>query len=263
MYVGEAPPPEDGDSPDEKETQWFRLGLKRLGDAIPPQAPPVSTIARDLRFRLGQNFPSKGWFSASGLLLTLAAVSVPLIVIGVLRATRNSGGGETAGIDSWLRLPARESGAIPPAETSAPAEDFKKAAPAPGDSAPYWTKYFHVSASDLNAFHPQSETELLDLVRQLPGPTAFGLTDVARRLSLSKKQQRMIQKLIDAMADVLQKLELDEELHGADRYQINKLRDKLFDDYLHRVLELLTPEQRAEWNVLHDNPAAGQPASTM
>ena len=264
MYVGEAPPPEESDSPDAEPTHWFRLGLQRLGEAIPPEAPSTSTFAGDLRFRLRQSFPSKGLFSSSGVLLALAVLIVPLVLIGVLRYTRSSGvGSKATSSNARAPLPVRESGAIPPADNTSSAEVFKKAAPAPGGVAPFPRNISAVPTSELNAFHPQTELELRNLVRQLPGPTAFGLTDVVRRLRLSNRQQELIQKLIDAMADVLQKLELDEELHGADRYQINELRDKLFDDYLRRALELLTPEQRAEWEQLHDMPAANDSKKHM
>ncbi|MBU4271045.1 MAG: hypothetical protein KKA28_04170 [Planctomycetes bacterium] len=81
---------------------------------------------------------------------------------------------------------------------------------------------------------------------------------VVRRLRLTEKQQGLIQQLIDAMAETMRKLDLDLRLRGAERRQINQLRDKLFDDYLRRALDLLTPEQQAEWKKLHDEPTAKQ-----
>ena len=104
----------------------------------------------------------------------------------------------------------------------------------------------------------KSEGDWCNLVRRLPGPTALALPEVVRRLRLTEKQQGLIQQLIDAMVEATRKLDLDPLLRGAERRQIKQLRDKLFDDFLRRALDLLTPEQQAEWKKLHDEPAAKQ-----
>lgn len=118
-FAVEVPPPEDCDVVESKEpTEWFRLGLQRLGDAVPLDEPSVSPFAEDLRFRLRQLSPANGWMSTYGVLLALAAMSVPLGLAGMLLYARHSEDGNAVSVnDPWASFSERESSdSRPPAE---------------------------------------------------------------------------------------------------------------------------------------------------
>ena len=269
----ETPPPEDCEVVDsEKPTEWFRLGLQRLGDAVPLDEPSVSPFAEDLRFRLRQLSPANGWMSAAGVLLALAAISVPLGLASMLLNVRRSEDGNTVSMnDPWASFSERKSsdGRLPAEgfggggfQTITPG--FDKNDSTFSDIARSLLDFSGNRTDEPNAFGAKSEGDLCNLVRRLPGSTALALPEVVRRLRLTEKQQELIQQLIDAMAEAIRKLDLDPRLRGVERRRIKQLRDKLLDDYLRRALDLLTPEQQAEWEKLHDEPTAKQsPASSL
>lgn len=266
MSVVEVPPPEDCDIVKSKEpTEWFRLGLQRLGDAVPLDGPSISPFADDFRFRLWQLSPSNGWMLASGVLLVLAAMSVPLGLAGMLLNSRRSEDGNAVSVneprasfseresnDGWL--PAEGFGG----GFQAVSPGFDKNDSAFGDIARSLLDFSGDRTGEPNAFGPKSEEDLCNLVRRLPGPTALALPEVVWRLRLTEKQQGLIQQLIDAMVEATRKLDLDPLLRGAERWKIKQLRDKLHDDFFSRAIDLLTPEQQTEWKNLHDEPTVKQ-----
>ncbi len=259
----EVPPPEDCDVVE--PTEWFRLGLQRLGDAVPLDEPSVSPFAEDFRFRLRQLSPSNGWMSASGVLLAIVAISVPLGLASMLLNARHSEDGDAVSVNEpRASFSERESSdSRPPAEGfgggfQPVSPGFDKNDSDFGDIARSLLDFSGDQTGEPNAFGLKSEGDLHNLVRRLPGPTAMALPEVVRRLRLTEKQHELIHQLIDAMVEATRKLDLDPLLRGAERRQIKQLRDKLHDDFFHRALDLLTPEQQAEWKNLHDGPPAKQ-----
>ena len=249
--IVEVPPPEDCEVVESEEpTEWFRLGLQRLGDVVPLEEPSVSLFVGDLCSLLRQLSPSNGWMMVSGFFLALATMSILLGLVGMLwYADRSEDGQAVSMSDPWASFSKRR-----------PERNPLPIIPLPNEGlAAHSQNDFSVGRTgEPNAFGPKAEGDLRNLVWRLPGPTALGLPEVVRRLRLTEKQQGQIQQLIDAMAENIRKLDLDPRLRGAERWQIKQLRDTLLDHYLRRALDLLTPEQQAEWKKLHDEPTAKQ-----
>ncbi|MBN1394956.1 MAG: hypothetical protein JW959_08030 [Pirellulales bacterium] len=247
---------EDVSSPENREDgdgeNLRRLGLQRLGDAVPEIGPWPSPFAWGFRRRLRQWFPSNQWLSLSGVLLMLGTLFVPLglaVMLWTARTVKNDDKISVA--DPWSSHSREEPGrgTLP---ISPPSSDE------PVDRPQSALSFLSGWGENPRETHVNSETELRKLVRWLPGPTSLGLPEVARRLKLSEEQQKTIRRIIDAMAAAMREIDLDPLLRGVERSRIGQLREKLFDDHLRQAVEVLTPEQQAEWKMLRDKPAVEQ-----
>jgi len=258
--AAEAPSPEEA-------SDCFRLGLQRLGEAAPSEEPTASPFTFELRNRLRQWSPPNGWMSLSGVWLALAAIIVPLGLMGGLwYASRSEVGAAVSWRDPWtsssegessggrtLTEPLPASGFGGGFQTASPSDDHRDFAF--GNVARSLLGSSANRTGEPDVFGPDAERNLRDLVRRLPGPTTLVLPEVVRRLRLTEKQQKLIRQLVDSMVEAHRRLDLDPLLRGAERREITRRRTELLDEYLRRALDVLTPEQRAEWKKIHDAPA--------
>ena len=70
---------------------WYRLGLRRLGEAAPPDRHTVSLVAGSVRYRLGQWCPSGGVWIAASVLFAIIVVAVPIGLMGMRYGSGPSG----------------------------------------------------------------------------------------------------------------------------------------------------------------------------
>lgn len=249
MYLAEASPPIgsrllETDVP----TQWFRLGLERVGDVLPLEEPTVSKFAWKFGLRKRDMPRSKGWFPATGIFLTFAVVAIPLGMIGLFWYSRQ----EKIDISTQWKDPWESWGGKNGAKPERlPASQPMLKVPTADERSPFDSPTEGFSAG--NHSNLNNETKVRNLIRRFPGPPALILPEVIKLLSLTDEQQERIRQLADTMAEDIRKLFRDPQLRG-DREAITDRRESLLEEYLRRALELLTPEQRVEWDKLHDQP---------
>ena len=227
MHVMEVEPPEgDAKNFEGEPRSWFRLGLLRERE-IPPDEPSVSVFVRNRSVGLQQWFPSHGLFGVSGLLLALAMIAVPLGLVAM----------------SWQ------------AEPSVPANNSGGtgfAADWPGFDR---RKFVFPSGGEaLQGPRAKGKERLGQPPNRLPGGAVLILPEVARHLRLTKDQQEKLRHLENATAEAMQKLRLNSSLQN-DAWQHNmKRREELLDQARRQARELLTEEQRAQWETLFAEP---------
>jgi hypothetical protein len=73
---------------------------------------------------------------------------------------------------------------------------------------------------------------------------------VIGRLRLSGAQQRQIRRIIDATTGALRQLDLEASREGVQRRDVAGLREELLDKSRRDALDVLTSEQRAQWDKL-------------
>lgn len=251
MYLAEASPPIGSRLSDtEVPTQWFRLGLSRIGDALPPEEPKAPALDWSFGLRTRDRPRPRSGFPVSGIFLTFAAVVLPLVLIGIFWHTRQEKNDAPVRVkDPW---------------TSWGNEKWSKP-DRPKNTNPFFNPLTGEESSPfdspgegfggVNAADSKNETRVQGLIRRLPGPTALVLPEVVKRLNLTDEQQERIRQLADTMAEEIQKLFRDPQLRGA-RGEIADHRETLHEEYLRRALDLLTPEQRTEFDKLHNQSAA-------
>ena len=250
MYLAEASPPigsrlTDTDVP----TQWFRLGLSRIGDALPPEEPKAPSFDWNFGLRKRDRPRTKGGFPRSGIFLTFAAVAMPLVLIGIFWHTRHEKSGATIRVkDPWASWGNKKWSKPDRPINNKPFSNL----PAGEERSPFDSPsegFGGVNAADSNR-----ETRVQGLIRRVPGPTVLVLPEVIDRLSLTDEQQELIRRLVDAMAEKIRDMADDPKSRG-DRETIASRRDAFYEEYRRRALEVLTPEQRGEWDKLHNQPA--------
>ena len=94
----------------------------------------------------------------------------------------------------------------------------------------------------------QAERQPAAAIPQVPEVHVFSLPEVHEYLRLSRSQRESIRQVLAMTADVLRRL--DERLGDADPEQRAQLRSALLEEARRRILEMLTPEQRARWDEL-------------
>jgi hypothetical protein len=111
---------------------------------------------------------------------------------------------------------------------------------------------------------PESADDLGDLIGRLTGAASRPLSDMAKGLHLSDRQQAEIHRIVSGTNAEMQGLDREVASKAVDPHQLAGRRDKLLDDCRRQTLDLLTPQQRAEWDKLLDQrqtPARTQPSA--
>jgi hypothetical protein len=85
-------------------------------------------------------------------------------------------------------------------------------------------------------------------VDALPGASPFALKEVAQELGLSESQREEIRRIIEASDQAIRQLSV--RWPNQTRQQHEQKRQILFDEARRRALQLLTNEQRAQWEAL-------------
>ena len=267
MYMAEAPTPLGSRLPEsDVPTQWFRLGLGRLGDALPEQEPMVSKFAKRFGLRKRDAADAKGWFPWPSFVLTCAAVVVPLCLIGLFWHSTHAKKTPAQWQNFWASWGGKKSAPreLPPALPTDPKAPFQPNAHSPRENAkpPAFLPEFKASlfgdrsyADALARYFDEQNSfaaagvNLNTLVRSLPGPTVLILPEVVKRLHLTDAQQAGIHDLIDAMVEDIRELNRDPQAYNH-RAEIANRRQEVHEAYLHRSLELLTSEQQTAWKKL-------------
>jgi hypothetical protein len=239
---------------------WFRLGLCRLGEASPPP-PPISVFAENLRCRLQQWCPSGGPSSVPVAFLVVAAVVVPLglgALIWHVGKTENVF--RQPGVNPWSKSASwydnlSAAGSPPPA------------VPRESGAGPGWADLDRIrpafgggdqSERPRNPAPNNGEKALRESVRRLSGTAALLLPTVAAKLQLTDQQRAAIRQIETATAAAVRQLSLDAGLQGASRRELAERRDELLAESQRKALELLTDQQRAEWQKLAAKPPADE-----
>lgn len=217
----EAPVATEPQAGDAESGPCFRLGLRRLGDTELPNQTGFSLLAGTLYFQLSQ-WKSLGTIQmiVCGALLAVIIVAIPFGMITFGRRIRIS---KTEGrLKPNIQITNTPSSADADPNHSAFIQD-------------------HVFAT------PSGHTSHSSLLH-LPGAAPFALPEVIDRLQLTADQQKQIKQLIEAATKALRKL--GRQLQGSQRQLISRRRAELLDLYYQKALDLLTEQQRAEWNIL-------------
>ena len=100
--------------------------------------------------------------------------------------------------------------------------------------------------------------KLRDIIRRMPGASAFLAPNVIQELGITDQQQKKIQNIVDATAEAMGKLR--EQLNDKSVQMQETINQELLDIARDSALKLLTPEQQARWQKLiaenpqHENP---------
>jgi len=272
LHIQEVPASRDGEEADANRlSPRFRLGLSRLGDALPPETPPVSVFAGSLHNRLGRWSNIQGGVPLFfGVLLALVTVCVPLVFLDASWLSKHW---EGTGTSSRITPKATRLSRDPVSKETLPAEDFnndgfktsphrldEKTFEPSNDGFPGFTSG-RGSQAYRSAARSVTTHRLHDTITRLPGATAFSLPEVARELKLTDDQREKIRQFVNATAEAMRRLDLDARLQGQQRQQITQRRGELLDEYRRRAVTLLTPKQRARWEeLIAEPPAEKQPS---
>jgi hypothetical protein len=228
-------PPEDADK-GAGAGIGFRLGLHRMGEVTAPDRFDFS------RF-VAKFFPgSRQWSVPSGIPAVVGLLFAVIIMVFSYGIVRSPWRPWNDGTTQW------HSTAAPTAPRSEPASTQRGSSPS-GPSKEQGTSY-------------AVKLKSLETVLKLPGADALTLPDVVKHLELTAEQQQSIRELITATAQAVRKLDLTTP--GRQRQEILNQRTQLLDQTRRMAFELLTKEQREEWEkLIHPETATksspGQP----
>jgi hypothetical protein len=243
VNIVRARPPKDiVTTPAAKQNPWVRLGLSRLGESGVPDPPRISLFARSLRFRLSTWCPSGGngkWAIVGLLFAFFAIVMLSGLMWGLMGMSRRPGQAQVAQLPPWSDRLIRWVAPGRPQPSPAP----PVASPPPADTPPV--------SRETTAFSPLNEQELHNLVRRLPGAATLAIPGVIQKLQLTDTQQKRIDQLIEATAQAMR--DLNARLQGRQRHEISRRQMELLDDAQRKALQVLTEEQRAQWEALIAN----------
>ena len=214
VRVVEAEPPDGNDAQHSEDGpgSWFRLGLLRLHE-IPPDQPSVSVFVSNRYFGLQSWYPSGSLLTATGLLLVLAMLAIPLGLVAMVWHDGQPMPGTTL-----AALKARRTGG---ASARTIRDPQRRAGPARGKETAWQSP--HLIAGDRG---PDCAGEL----PALPAPT--------------RDQQQQLRHLQNATAEALRKLSLDWVAHSKWRQNVER-RTELVRPVRGEARKLLTEEQRA------------------
>ncbi len=248
VHVAEVDPTEDDGIAAGEQNSWFRLGLSRLGEAALPDQPAVSLLAGSLRFHLGQWYPSGGMLTILGVLLAVVAVAAPVALMNMHWHAGPSG-------VAWLLQWSNRSIVASKARHSAPLPGLARPAAddSPFSSGPAFDDGNSVFDPDSGQVRKSRQSSLSsqgphDSIRLLPGAAAMALPEIVEQLQLTTDQQEQIRQLIEATSQAMRNL--DAQLQGRQRQQISEFRTQLLDESRRKALELLTGQQRVQWEKL-------------
>jgi hypothetical protein len=176
-----------------------------------------------LNVQLGQWSPSG---TAFVVLLAIAIASVPLVLMGMnWRADPNE--------NAYVPMPPF-SGTPLNSNPGGPTENPRSAGR---------------PESDLAADFQQA---LKSAVGQISDLALLAKPYAIRELQLTGGQQNQLRRLIDATSQAMR--DLDAQLRGPKRQGVSELRTKVIDEANRTALELLTDQQRAQWEQMTAKP---------
>lgn len=250
VHIQEINPTTKGktDPQDTEPGHRFRLGLRRLGNAELPDQSAISRLADALRFRPGQR-QSSGTMSMIifGVLLAVVAVAVPLGIISTgwrIRLPKNPQPLKQNVQKNDSAAKSKSPSGTPPPH----------AAPSPVDAGANRSAFGNDHAFGPNGGRTQAYASLStlgserrDSMFHLPGAAPFVLPEVINRLTLTAAQQTQIKQLIETTSKAIR---LDWQSQGMQRQELSRRREELLDQARRQVLDLLTDQQRTEWQKL-------------
>ncbi|MEN6405589.1 MAG: hypothetical protein ABFC77_03870 [Thermoguttaceae bacterium] len=230
----------------------YRLGLLRLSDATPYQAPRVSLWAGTLRFRLGQWTPTNTPLVLFVVLLTVVTVLAALYLTKSRWPVTVFDNAPDASPD-----PDRSSDATPanPFRTKFHSSRVRQADESYDDSpfdSPSQFGRNPVRRRGSASSGSSSEWMLHESVRRMAGASALTMPEVIQRLQLTDPQQAQIRRLIDQTVDAIRQME--RQSVGRSRGERAQLRAQLLEQSRQEAVNLLTDSQRAEWDRLMTVP---------
>ncbi len=239
----EHPGAEKASTPD-GQSQCFRLGLYRLGDTLDPNKKKADWSWPALRDNFSVVMPAHSPVIGFGMLFVTVVVILPVIVILFMRNVKGNFVGDESGLSKSIAATAKF-------ENNEP--DWEKLSPANKAKATI------ISQSDDNAGPlgrlANLQEELMHLIPSNPGASVFLLPEVIRQLHITEEQQRHLQQIVDATAQLITDLEGQvNEAISPDQYQ------KLFSTARGNAMQLLTDEQRSKWqNISGEKPQNKSP----
>ncbi len=277
-HIAEAAAPEgkktDGS---ERPSSWFRLGLLRLGEHMPAARYSRSLLVRSLFSRFSRERPPATPLLIFCSLLTLATVLIWAGWRSFFPGPETSGAERRASSsDADFILPVREPSNGTASKTPSeprPIDGSGFESRASRDADPSFDPYdvgdslFGFSgdaAPTPKQSDPNSADDLGDLIGRLTGAASRPLSDMAKGLHLSDRQQAAIHRIVGGTNAEMQSLDREAAAKALDPHQLAGRRDKLLDDCRRQTLDLLTPQQRAQWDKLLDQrqtPAPAQPSA--
>jgi Spy/CpxP family protein refolding chaperone len=99
---------------------------------------------------------------------------------------------------------------------------------------------------------PGSAHDLEDVIGRLAGVAERPLSEMVKRVHLSDQQHAAIHRIFTGTISEMRRLRLEAASKGPERNQLAQRRDKLLDECRCRALDVLTPQQRAQWGKLLD-----------
>ncbi len=241
--------------PEEPMAVW-RLGLERLGEVLPPAPSPINwrVIASliPLPRLMVRNIP----LFIGGITLAVAVIAGPLFLVlhwpkqlrWTSRASSVDSGYKPSGGPSSFS-PTHTDGKQPPSPNYATpdprlpiAELAAQLGRATGDRAQ------ETLLPDVGATRGDDPAHIGRLLARLPGATPFELPQVADKLGLTAEQRSQIRRIVNDCARTIEALE--QQAAGASRQHIARYRQAILDKARAEALQLLTPEQMAQWKQL-------------
>jgi hypothetical protein len=260
VHVAEVTPRLDvGNAVATEEGPWFRLGIRRLGEAVQPDQPAISRLAATLRFHLARWCPSGMMSALFGLLAVIVVVAAAAVMDRSWFAGHHNGG-QARSESKTLRKLAQPvlspfvellGGAGWMAQESSPSNISAKEAKV--NRSPSGDRESSFGASrghrrETNATFTPFDLDLRETMRRLPVATALTLPEVVKELQLTASQQKKIGEIIDTTAQEMR--ELDQQLPGQQRQWTSQVRAELNEQAQQEALGLLTGRQLARWKEL-------------
>jgi hypothetical protein len=251
VHIAEVNPPEDDEMPADREAPWFRLGLLRMGEVAATAEPTTSLWADTLRCNFSQWCPGSGTLVILGVLLAIIVAALPVgFIAGYFRA------GQPAAHDWITGSPASQSNRDKPSPNLAPPRD--DASPfssdtsdsSGGNSSSDSRSTFSSDRGQVRESSPSASLgrKWYETVHRLSGASPFAVPEVVQELQLTANQQKQIRQVIEAASQAIRGL--DQQPGGQQRQEISQQRAKLFDQARGEALNILTAEQRAQWEKL-------------
>jgi hypothetical protein len=208
----------------------YRLGLARLADAFDPEFKSSYYSLAGLTCHLKHVGSGTMGIVAVGLMLAAAVVIVPFAGIEMISSKATDA--EVKNATHWLDRNSKSVSKI--VDENRPIARVADAV-APRPSRP--PKAITTISDKLD--------ELRRSIRRMPGAMPFVLPDVVKQLQLTPSQQKRIQELVDAAAEMIKNLG---SITGNSANQ-NRSRE-ILDGTRRKVLELLDDDQKKKWSEL-------------
>lgn len=221
---------------------WYRLGLRRLNEVVTPERPGFwrrlqSLFPASRQWRVPDGFPL-----VSGLLLIAVGVGVTIVLMN----------------SPWA-LWKQEDFRMP--DSPEPVAPFSKGFQPPSESG--WSPklpFFSDGAGKPESSRGTSPSGINALLH-LPGAAPLALPEVVQRLQLTEDQQQRIRQLIESTEQAVR--EVNGRSMNGKRHRVLEERTRLLDQARREAIQLLTDEQRAEWQkmVAAASSSAEEPAA--